>query len=319
MNFESVNQGLSYNTQLRATVTNVLKFLCKSNISEESDLKNEAEENDLPKDTTKFLTDFQELLTAVNKDYNEVEKYTNAAVSTSDLVMNLPMSWLNMDCCSDKTAKYRDSYQVQKWFRRLSEYSQVTSVALQKAFTDRLKPVYHSSRPGNSRKVPMVRHIQTANENTIKSAIVQVSRTPLSHSAEIVHVAGNHRILKVSVARNFVALLSMWHLNIEKIVVKGLDESFKDLDDQWDLDTPSKSNVFRKISDLAMSASMHYVTHSYQVEHPFLLTIRFLVTYRSLFTDQCIFCKNVLKDGLPAYVRDYYRMSEACHEGCRPQ
>lgn len=57
-----------------------------------------------------YLVDFESVFT----NCSEVEKYTNAAVSTSDLVMNLPMSWLNMDCCSDKTAKYRDSYQVQK-------------------------------------------------------------------------------------------------------------------------------------------------------------------------------------------------------------
>ncbi|KAL2735157.1 mediator of RNA polymerase II transcription subunit 27 [Vespula squamosa] len=96
---------------------------------------------------------------------------------------------------------------------------------------------------------------------------------------------------------------------IEWIVVKGYEESI----DIW---TQSRHKVFRKITENALAAILHFDS----VEYPEFGIQSFMIWFHTLinlFNDPCTHCGLHLKQFLPPTWRDFSN-GDAYHEECKP-
>lgn len=133
---------------------------------------------------------------------------------------------------------------------------------------------------------------------------------------ELIRPYGAPTVLKITLDRVLKAVAVLRGLIIEWVQIKAFNEEFTDIEDKLDIWTESRYEVFRKITDHANSAMLHFSSPL----HPDLALksfIHWLNSYHSLFTKPCKKCEHRLKNNLPPTWRDQ-RTVEAYHESCRP-
>nr|XP_002131337.1 mediator of RNA polymerase II transcription subunit 27-like [Ciona intestinalis] len=316
-----IAQAITSTQQLRSTVTNVFNLLCEG-VKPDEDHDGRAEETEtsagslLGRDRKKFLQKFQEHLQAVNKDYNEVEKYCNSMIPTPELQVLGPLSHLSLDSNTDKKNTFRDAVQTYEWNQRMHEYAQIASSIL---LSHQLK---RSQSSGGAilakRRRALPPKFQNMSSQHVENTLQLLARQPADLTFKLIKTLGDTRILQVTVGRVFTVILMLRNLLMEKVLVKGLDEELYYENGTIDLFSESQFECMRRITDHAMTAVLQYsTTHATQPEIPLKYFLLWLQSYKNLFIDPCSICGKHLDGGLPPVWRDF-RNPVACHDTCRP-
>ncbi|KAI5700857.1 hypothetical protein M8J75_003578 [Diaphorina citri] len=118
----------------------------------------------------------------------------------------------------------------------------------------------------------------------------------------------SNAVLHVTLGRILQAVIALKGLMIEYIVVKGYGETM----DLW---TESRHHVFRKITEHAHSAMLHF----YSPALPELAVRSFMTwlhSFNTVFSDPCKRCNNYLLNNYPPTWRDY-RTLDPYHDECK--
>ncbi|CAG0890265.1 unnamed protein product [Darwinula stevensoni] len=121
---------------------------------------------------------------------------------------------------------------------------------------------------------------------------------------------------KITLSRVLKAIVIFKGLMIEWVVVRGLEEPTVDEDGLLDPWTPSCHLVFRKVTDNANAAMLHY----FSPMMPELAVKSFMTWFHSyvkLFSDVCKKCQRHLHHNMPPTWRDF-RVLDPYHEDCKP-
>jgi len=317
-------QAIQSVQQLRSTVTNVFGLLGEGTKPDAARSNNDDDDssssnNNNSRDGSKFLSVLQEYLQAVNKDYNEVEKHCNSLLAPMiDTSTMGPSAALSLDCVADRSNVYRDLCITYQWNQRTFEYALNALNTMQSHRIKRYRGTSHSLR----KRRPIPQKVPQLTQGYIEGCIDQ---TFLRHFQdfpyEIALSKGDTRVIKLTIPRVFTAIIVLHSLKLEKVLVKGLDESFTLENGTIDMFTPSIYVCMRKITDNATLALLQFsifLVANPNVNHPEILHyfLRWLQSYKNLFIEPCTACKKHIKDGLPPLWRDY-RSTYPFHESCR--
>jgi mediator of RNA polymerase II transcription subunit 27 len=231
------------------------------------------------------LQDLQTLLLAVNSRFRELE--TACTLLTTPLnagPVNISLgnsSLLGQDPHYDKTNLYADMISAYRWSDKMVEYSSFAATLLQQNSLRRSQTpvIYVKGRP--QRRPPNGHNI---NAQQIDNFIANLQRVLPDLTIEVVRPFGAPTLLKVTIPRVLRAVILLRGLLIEWVVVKGIDETFDDPNydssyakrlrrfpdaasnaaaaalelERLDIWSESRYEVFRKVSEHANAAMLHY-------------------------------------------------------------
>lgn len=194
----------------------------------------------------KFLYELQDLISTVNSNLREVEASVAGLTPPPVGFFNLGNSMhLNQEVIQERQASYDQLVSSYKWTEKVREYS-TRAVAL--LSQNSLKRSYMSS--SNKR-----RRFNTSFHNvppsTVDGVISTVDRQYPDMSVTISRPFTTNAVLHVTLGRVLKAAISFKGLMIEWIVVRGYTESL----DLW---TESRHKVFRKVTENALAAMLHF-------------------------------------------------------------
>ncbi|XP_029168146.1 mediator of RNA polymerase II transcription subunit 27 [Nylanderia fulva] len=291
--------------QLQAALT-AIKVL-RSNVGQVFDsLGNglRAEHGDENKES-KYLLELQELLTTVNLNLRDVEQIISSLNPPPGPFNLASTTYLSQETTQERQALYSTLVNCYKWTDKVHEYSNVASTllnqnSLKRSYTvatrtKKTRPFYTSSHNVSQAQVDSM--LSTI-ERQFSDMTVSVSR-PFASNA-VLHVTLGH-VLK--------ALIAFKGLMIERVVIKGHFETM----DLW---TESRHKVFRKVTENAHAAMLHF--HSLALPE---LAVRSFMTWlhglNTLFSEPCKRCGLYLHSALPPTWRDF-RTLEPYHQECKP-
>ncbi|CBY20756.1 unnamed protein product [Oikopleura dioica] len=125
---------------------------------------------------------------------------------------------------------------------------------------------------------------------------------------------GNTRLLSISVRRTLNCHIILRHIQIERVIVKGLleDENI----DEVDLSENSSLDTMTRITEHAQASLIFYSFSSLTDEESFRKFLQWLRSYKTLFHAKCMRCKRHLVEGYPPTWRDFVTF-QPYHFGCR--
>ncbi|XP_054167084.1 mediator of RNA polymerase II transcription subunit 27-like [Oppia nitens] len=295
---------------------------------------------------TQALTDLQTLLSAVNTRFRELETACTLISPPNASLMNtnssLPAlgnsSLLGQDPQYEKTNLYSDMISAYRWSDKMMEYSTIAATLLQQNSLRRsLTSLYMKNRP--QRRPPNGHNI---NAQQIDLFINNLQRVLPDLGIEVVRPFGAPTVLKITIPRVLKAIILLRGLLIEWVVVKGFDESFEDSNydnsyakrlrrfpestsggavvnlelERLDIWSESRYRVFRKVSEHANAAMLHYYSPTH-CDVAIKTYLTWLKSYVNLFSAVCCKCNCHLQNYMPPTWRDI-RTFSPYHEQCRP-
>ncbi|CAG2115896.1 unnamed protein product, partial [Medioppia subpectinata] len=286
------------------------------------------------------LTELQTLLSAVNNRFRELETACTLLTPLNAGPMNLSLgnsSHLGQDPHYDKTNLYADMISAYRWSDKMVEYSTLAATYLQQNPLRRshITPIYVKGRP--QRRPPNGHNIGA---QQIDIFIGTLQRLLPDLTIEVTRPFGAPTVLKVTIPRVLRAVILLRGLLIEWVVVKGFDETFDDPNfdnshvkrlrrfpetaavtanmetERLDIWSESKHEVFRKVSEHANAAMLHYYSPIH-CDVAIRTYLNWLKSYANLFSAPCRKCNARLQNFMPPTWRDI-RTFEPYHEQCRP-
>ena len=241
------------------------------------------------------LADLQTLLSAVNSRFRELETACTLLTPLNSNPSNISLgnsSLLGQDPYYDKTNLYSDMISSYRWSDKMIEYSSFAATLLQQNSLKRalIPSIYlkgrQQRRPANGHNI---------STQQIDLFIAQLQRVFHEITIEVVRPFGSPTVLKVTIPRVLKAVILLRGLLIEWVVVKGFDETFDDPNndnsylkrirassaiaepERLDIWSESKYEVFRKVSEHANAAMLHFYspTHCDVAIKTYLVIISF--------------------------------------------
>ncbi|KYN09322.1 Mediator of RNA polymerase II transcription subunit 27, partial [Trachymyrmex cornetzi] len=298
-----ISQGLSME-QLQTALT-AIKVL-RSNVGQVFDsLGNglRAEHGEENKES-KYLFELQELLTTVNVNLRDVEQAISCLNPPPGPFNLASTTYLSQETTQERQALYSTLVNSYKWTDKIHEYSNVAQSLLSQ---NSLKRSYtSSSRTKRGR-------YQTSNHNVpqaqVDSMISTFDRLFNDMTVSVSRPFASNAVLHVTLGHVLKAVIAFKGLMIERVVVKGYGETM----DLW---TESRHKVFRKVTENAHAAMLHF----YSPTLPELAVRSFMTWFHSLinlFSEPCKRCGLYLHSALPPTWRDF-RTLEPYHQECKP-
>ncbi|KAK7868308.1 hypothetical protein R5R35_013893 [Gryllus longicercus] len=251
----------------------------------------------------KFLLELQELLSTVNVNLRELDQAVNSLTPPPGPFNLGNSTYLTQECTLERQALYADLVKSYKWTDKVHEYG---NLAVTLFSQNSLKRSYINS---SSKR----RRMQTSSHNvppqTVDQVIGNIDRQFSDMSVTIQRPYATNAVLQITLGRILKAMAAFKGLMIEWVVVKGHGETL----DLW---TESRHKVFRKVTENAHAAMLHF----YSPTMPELAVRSFMTwfhSYNTLFSDPCKRCGNHLHSALPPTWRDF-RTLEPFHEECKP-
>ncbi|XP_072176318.1 mediator of RNA polymerase II transcription subunit 27-like [Diadema setosum] len=254
-----------------------------------------------------FLSQLQEDLFIIHESFVELERLTMTVRRQKEVEAIGNTGALSMDPVTDKTPLYPKALETYKWATRLKEHSAHVQSILSNNSTKRS---YGSGGTSAKRRKLPLTHLNVSPQ-VVDNLIMNLSR-----QHKITKIQMNPTVLKVSVSRTLQAIVVLRSLLIERVLVRAHHENILNDDGTVDLWTPSKYEVFRKITEHATAAMLRYYLPTLQ-ELSFRSFMHWLSSYSKLFFTPCRLCGKYLKDNLPPTWR-CFRTLETYHECCRP-
>ncbi|EPQ16614.1 Mediator of RNA polymerase II transcription subunit 27 [Myotis brandtii] len=149
----------------------------------------------------------------------------------------------------------------------------------------------------------------------VDDVISRIDRMFPEMSIQLSRPNGTSAMLLVTLGKVLKAIVVLRSLLIDRTIVKGYNENVYTEDGKLDIWSKSNYQVFRKVTDHATTALLHYQLPQmpHVVVRSFLTWLR---SYIKLFQAPCQRCGKFLRDGLPPTWRDF-RTLEAFHDTCR--
>ncbi|XP_077987093.1 mediator of RNA polymerase II transcription subunit 27-B-like [Glandiceps talaboti] len=300
-NLETINAALAATQRLRSSVTRVFNQL-------KDGVKNT--KGDASKEKV-FVSELQQSLSTVNTDFSELDKLSGTLQKFSDPIPMGNSGLLSLDPVHDKTPMYTQLLQTYKWSTKVQAHSSLASSMLTQNSLKRTSvPTGVSTK---RRKAAPTSH--SISPHIVDTVITNLDRIFNDMSISVNRPKGAGAVLQVTVGRTLSAVVVLRGLLIEHVIVRGYHEHSHKDDGQLDIWTPSRYQVFQKLTDHAMAAMLHY--HLPTVPEIAIKSfMTWLHSYTTLFSTPCHRCSKYLNNNLPPTWRDF-RNLEVYHDSCR--
>ncbi|XP_020286260.1 mediator of RNA polymerase II transcription subunit 27 [Pseudomyrmex gracilis] len=291
---EQLQTALSSIKVLRSNVGQVFESLANGLRAEHGEENKES----------KYLLELQELLTTVNVNLRDVEQAINALNPPPGPFNLASTTYLSQETTQERQALYSTLVNTYKWTDKVHEYSLVAQTLLGQ---NSLKRSYSSSsRSKRGRYQPSYHNVP---QPQVDAMITQFDRLFTDMTITVTRPFASNVVLHVTLGHVLKAVMAFKGLMIERVVIKGYGETM----DLW---TDSRHKVFRKLTENAHSAMLHFYSPTLPE-----LAVRSFVTwlhsYIKLFNEPCKRCGLYLHGAFPPTWRDF-RTLEPYHQECKP-
>jgi len=258
-----------------------------------------------------ILRTLKKSLETISHDFSDLEK-TGATINPVQSFSNIDN--LSLDPVDKNTVMHSQLLQSYKWTNKMHELAnQAASVLVQNSLKRTSSPKFTSSKMLKG-SVPAACHIPPA---SVEQLIISQSQTykDMGMDISMSRPLGSSAIVQIELRRVLRVIVVLRGLIIEWVKVKGIDEVFETDDRQIDIWSSSRYQVFQKVTDHAVAASLHY----YAPAKPDLAIKSYLLWlqgYTNLFSAPCHKCGKYLQNNLPPTWRDF-RSREPFHDVCR--
>uniref|UniRef100_UPI00358F0C21 mediator of RNA polymerase II transcription subunit 27 n=1 Tax=Myxine glutinosa TaxID=7769 RepID=UPI00358F0C21 len=259
-----------------------------------------------------FMTEFQENLQAVNRDFSDLERLATHVGRPSESHPLHNSGLLSLDPVQDKTPIYSQLLQAYKWSNKLQWHANLVCSLLNQ---QSLKRSSAQTVVSAKRRVKVQPTSLTVPAQYVDEVIARMDRLFADMSVSLSRPGGTSVIVVVTLGKVLRAVVVLRTLIIERVLVRAFHELAHTDDGVLDLWTKSQYQVFQKVTDHATAASLHYQLPQMPevVVRSFMM---WLHSYISLFQNPCQRCGRHLQDGLPPTWRDF-RTLEPFHDVCR--
>ncbi|XP_070532007.1 mediator of RNA polymerase II transcription subunit 27-like [Ptychodera flava] len=300
-NLDTINAALSATQKLRASVTRVFTHLKDGVKSTKGEVTKEGV----------FVSELKKGLSGVNDDFSELEKLTSSLQKFTDTIPMGNSGLLSLDPVQDKTPLYTQLLQSYKWSSKVQTHSSLASSMLTQNSLKRTTVATGLS--AKRKKLTPTSHAVPS--HLVDAIVANLDRLFNDMSITVNRPKGAGAVLQVTVGRTLSAIVVLRGLLIERVVVRGYHENSHKDDGQLDLWTPSRYQVFQKLTDHAMAAMLHYhLPHLPEIAIKSFMT--WLHSYTTLFSTPCHRCGKYLNNNLPPTWRDF-RTLDVTHDNCR--
>ncbi|XP_067212059.1 mediator of RNA polymerase II transcription subunit 27 [Linepithema humile] len=254
---------------------------------------------------SKYLFELQELLTTVNLNLRDVEQVISSLNPPPGPFNLASTTYLSQETTQERQALYSTLVNSYKWADKVHEYSNVAQALLSQ---NSLKRSYiHSSSRAKRGRYPTSNH--NVPQTQVDAMIATLDRLFPDMSVSAVRPFTSNAVLHVTVGQVVKGVVAFKGLMIERVIVKGYGETM----DLW---TESRYKVFRKVTENAHAAMLHF----YSPTLPELAVRSFMTWFHSLYNLFCGPCKRCglhLHSALPPTWRDF-RTLDPYHQECKP-
>ncbi|BFZ01894.1 hypothetical protein BsWGS_04933 [Bradybaena similaris] len=258
-----------------------------------------------------ILRTLKKSLETISHDFSDLEK-TGSTISCVQSFSNIDN--LSLDPVDKNTVMHSQLLQAYKWTNKMHEFAtQAVTVLAQNSLKRTSSPKFTSSKMLKG-SMHVACHVPPATVDQLMASLV-LSYKDMGMDISISRPLGNSSIVQIELCRVLRAVVVLRGLMIEWVKVKGIHETFDSDDRQVDVWSSSRYQVFQKITDHAVAASLHY----YAPAKPDLAIKSYLLWlqgYSTLFSSPCHKCGKYLQNNLPPTWRDY-RSREPFHDVCR--
>lgn len=259
-----------------------------------------------------LLNTFQQSLLDVNNDFSELEKISSSLQPVSST--NPPNSiYLSIDPAIDKTPVYSQILQAYKWSNKISELAgHAVSLLDQHMKIKQSMTMGVSMQAKRMKRIPPTGH--ATHPNAVDNFIARMSQKTVDMTISVTRPLGSCAVLQITLGKVLKAQVALRGTIIEWVNVRGFSEENPD-ESKLELWTKSRYEVFRKVTESATAATLHfYLPHNSELAlHSFILWFQ---SYRTLFSAPCVKCGKHYLAGCPPTWRDL-RTTEAYHDICK--
>ncbi|XP_008550657.1 mediator of RNA polymerase II transcription subunit 27 [Microplitis demolitor] len=252
---------------------------------------------------TKYLQELQELLTAVNVNLRDVEQAVGTLNPPPGPFNLASTTYLSQETTQERQALYGTLVNSYKWTDRVHEYSHIAQSLLS---TNSLKRSYISTSRSKRGRMQISSH--NVPPQQVDALIATLDRVYSEMTVTVSRPHASNAILHVTLGHVLKGAIAFKGLMVEWVIVKGYGEPM----DLW---TESRYKVFRKLTENAHAAMLHF--HSPALPE---LSVRSFMTwfgsFHNLFSDPCKRCGLHLHSALPPTWRDV-RTLEPYHQECK--
>jgi mediator of RNA polymerase II transcription subunit 27 len=277
INFDAVHAALKSTKLLRAGVRDLFRTLA------EGPLPSAVRECDDGDDTALdrvMVTEVQSVVTGINQRIRELESActliappggssTNTILGNSGLVGQDPV-W-------ERTPLYSSLVSAYRWSDRMHEHAshvvQILNANMLKRSAHQVTAIGPIRTRAHSTH-PFRRPVYTPAQ--VDSFCQQLQRMLIGTDIhmEVLRPFGAPAVLKVTLDRVLQSVIVLRGPCIEWVLVKGFNEDFLNENGKLDIWTPSRYQVFQKITDHANAAMLHFVHYV----HPDLAVKSYVVS-----------------------------------------
>lgn len=253
---------------------------------------------------TKYLSELQELLTTVNINLREVEQAVGSLNPPPGPFNLASTSYLSQETTQERQALYGTLVNSYKWTDKLHEYSNVAQSLLSQ---NGLKRSYMNSSRGKRSRFQNSSH--NVPPQQVDAMIATFDRQFNDMNVSVSRPFASNAVLHITLGHVLKAVVVFKGLMIEWVVIKGYGETM----DLW---TESRHKVFRKVTENAHAAMLHF----YSPTLPELAAKSFMTWLHSLynlFSGPCKRCGLYLHGASPPTWRDFQTL-EPYHQECKP-
>ncbi|KAI1305857.1 Mediator of RNA polymerase II transcription subunit 27 [Halotydeus destructor] len=316
INSEAVQAGLKAAKVLRSCVGDLFKTLAEGGDDVIQRGQQETNNNNGDQPEKVFISYVQNAVGNIGNRLRELESAcTLLAHSNAQVNLSLGNStMIAQDMQWERTNLYASMVNSYRWNDRLSDFAGHASSFLSQNSLKRATPNPQVMIRG--RLVPTTIRPNVYSVQKVDAICLNLKRLFTDMSIDLIRPFGAPAVLKITLERVFKAVVVIRGTAIEWVMVKGFQEDFVGQDGKMDIWSESRYEVFRKVTDHANAAMLHFYS-------PVLsdLALRSFITwlrsYSSLFSKPCRKCDRRLLNNMPPTWRDV-RTLEIYHEICRP-
>ncbi|KAF0297495.1 Mediator of RNA polymerase II transcription subunit 27 [Amphibalanus amphitrite] len=297
---ESLSKALDCVQQLRTSVCDVFRYMTEGN----------SESGDDDTQRKQYVINLKETLNTVTRRLHDVEESVNKLSVPSGAFQLGNTGFLSLDPTLDMQVLYGRLLDSYKWTEKVRDYS---------AFA---VPIWAQNGVKRSQQTALVRKRRMAQTSHcqppqhVDAILKTIGGTFNGMQLSISRPYGtNSAVVQVDLDHVLKAVITFKGLLIEWVLIRGYDEPMLTEDGRVDLWTPSDYHVFRKVSENAQAAMVHYYGPLYP-EFSLRSYLTWIYSYMKLFSEPCVKCGSRLLNAMPPTWRDLKTL-QPYHEDCK--
>ncbi|KAF0760679.1 mediator of RNA polymerase II transcription subunit 27-like [Aphis craccivora] len=259
----------------------------------------------------RYMYSMNEMVGKLGLHMRDLEQVVGSLSSPPGAMLLYNTSFLTQESTSDRQALYTPLVSSHKWLDKVHKFS---SNAVQILSHNSLKKSYYNSSTNKKKRQQSSLH--NISPQAVDVLLTNIDRMFPDMSITITRPCASNVVLLVGLSRVLQAIISFKGVMIEWVIVKGFNEPINPNSLQQELWQESRYHVFRKITDHANAAMLHFSSPTLPD-----LSVRSFMTwlnsYLILFNSVCKACGNRLLNAYPPTWRDL-RSLDTYHYECKP-